>query len=289
MRATRLILCCLPILLACGQPQYSAPAAEAQQTQARADVTEPAATSARKLVKNAVMELRADDTEATAEAVRELAASAGGFVSSLSSRREEDLVFFDITLRVPVERLEEALKSLKALAGRVDHEELQVEDVTERYVDLEARIRTLNATEIELRALLAESRSRGHDVKDIMAIYDKLTEIRSDIEQLQGKLQALGNLAALSTIRLRLSPTESARPVVTDVWRPSETARRNIRTLVGLLQSLVDLLLFCLIVLVPVAVVVGIPVWGVARFLKNRKVKTADLRLDPVKDVKDDD
>ena len=270
-RATRLMPCCLLLFLACagepGQP-LAQPAAEAEVSQP-STAAEPTAATPRKLVKNATLDLRADDTEATAEAIRELAGDLGGFVSSLSARREKELVFFDITLRVPVDRLEEALKLIKALAGRVDHEAVEVEDVTERYVDLEGRIRTLDATETELRALLAESRSRGHDVEDVMAIYDKLTEIRSQAEQLQGKLNALGNLAALSTIRLVLRPTESATPMLTDVWRPSETARRNVRTLVGLLQNLVDIALFCLIVLVPFVIVLGLPIWGVAR-LWNR-------------------
>lgn len=172
-----------------------APASEVSQTPAAAEAAaQPAAASARKLVKTVTLALQVDDTDAVSGQVQELAASLGGFVSALSARRREELVFYEITLRVPVDRLEEALARIKALAVRVDHEEIKTEDVTERYVDLEARIRTLTATETELRSLLAESRSRGHDVEDIMAVYDKLTEIRSRIEQIQAQLNTLGNL-----------------------------------------------------------------------------------------------
>ena len=87
-----------------------------------------------------------------------------------------------MTLRVPVERLEEALSAIRKLAGRVEREQQRVEDVTDRFVDLEARLRTLRATEAELQALLAESRQKARKVEEIMAVYRELTEIRSQIE-----------------------------------------------------------------------------------------------------------
>ena len=182
-----------------------------------------------------------------------LAARLGGYVASLNATRSENLMEYRMTLCVPVERLDAALAELKRGAVRIDREEQKTEDVTDQFVDLDARLRSLRATETELRALLAESRQRQRGVKDIMDVYEQLTEIRTRIEEIQGRMQVLDKLAALSTVVLRLSAPEAARPLTGEGWHPMAAVHDSVRALVGLLRFVGNVAIYGLIVLVPAA------------------------------------
>jgi chromosome segregation ATPase len=250
---------------ASGQPQ-AAPAS------IPADNRAPAV--ARKLIRTVDLRIQVKSTEQAAAKVQALVTSLGGFVSSANGQRTGDLMQYSITLRVPRERFDEALAAVKALAVRVDREHQQVEDVTDQYIDLDARMRTLEATEAELRALLAESRQRGRKVTEIMEIYRQLVDIRSQIEQIRTQLSSFDKLAALSTLNLELVATEAARPVAGDEWHPSDTLRSSIRSLVSFLKGFIDLLIWVVIVLVPFVLIVGGLIWGLVliwRRLKRRQ------------------
>ncbi len=236
------------------QAPSAAPEAEAAEAPARA-------VDNRKLIKTVDLHLQVADTEAAAEQVQELAREISGYVAAVNAHRRGSLLHYQITIKVPVEQLEAVVDRIKAIAVEVQRENLETEDVTDRFVDLEARLRSLHATETELQGLLAESRSRGHKVEDIMAIYDQLTEIRTRIEQLQAQLNSLDNLTTYSTVNLQLTPTEAAKPIVADRWQPSATVRSSFRTLLGALQSLADFLIVFVIVWLPIGLLIAVPLW----------------------------
>lgn len=215
----------------------------------------------RKLIRTVDLDLRVDDPDAAADQIRELAAEAGGYVAEVNAYRREELLHYRISIRIPADELDAVVDAVKLLAVEVEHEHLRTEDVTEKFVDLEARLRTLRLTEGELQALLADARSQGSKADEIIAIYRHLTEIRTSIEQLQGQLNALDSLITYSTVNLELTPTEAARPLVTDRWRPSETVRGSVRALVGSLEVIADLAIMLVIVVVPIALLVVLIVW----------------------------
>jgi hypothetical protein len=247
-------------------PQAPPPA---RSDAAPADQAAVPAPMPRKLVKTVDLELRVRDTRGSTERLGEVAQRLGGYLSAMNGERRNDLLYYSLTLRIPVERLEEAVAAAKQEAESVERESMRTEDVTERYVDLEARLKTLRATEEELRQLLAESRERGQDVEAIMAVYRQLTEIRTQIEGIQGQLQALAGLAALSTVNVRLMPTEAAKPIVAEGWRPGDTLRGAVRTLVRALQGLADVAIGLLVVGLPLLLVVVLPFWLVWRLLRR--------------------
>ena len=258
-------------------PQAAAPASgQPQAAPANIPAENRAPAVARKLIRTVDLRVEVKNTEQTAAKVQALVVSLGGFVSSANGQRQGDLMQYSITLRVPRERFDEALAAVKALAVRVDREHQQVEDVTDQYIDLDARMRTLEATEAELRALLAESRQRGRKVTEIMEVYRELVEIRSQIEQIRTQLNSFDKLAALSTLNLELVATEAARPVSGEAWHPSDTVRSSVRSLVTFLKGLVDLLIWVVIVLVPFVLIVGGLVWGLILIWRRLKRRQAD-------------
>lgn len=248
-----------PASMAAPEPARDASAASGGQAKAAPSPAENRARAIpRKLIRTVNLQLEVRDTEKVAAQVQALAARLGGYVGSSNGQRRGELMYYTLSLRVPVERMDEALAAIRTLAVRVNQEQQQVDDVTDQYVDLDARMRTLEATEAELRALLAESRQRARKVEEIMAVYQQLIEVRSQIEQIRTQLSSFDKLAAFSTINLELVPTEAARPVVaSDEWRPGDTLRGSARTLVGFLRWLVDAVIFTVIVLLPIGLVIA--------------------------------
>jgi phage I-like protein len=158
---------------------------------------------------------------------------------------------------MPADRLGGALEALRGLAVKVTNESQSVQDVTDQAVDVQARLRTLRATEDELIALLREARERGRKVDDVMAIYRELTGIRTQIEQYQGQLQSLQNLAALSTVTVQLAPDAATAPLQAQGWRPMETVKNSLRQLVTALRGVADFAIWAALVLLPIGALVA--------------------------------
>ncbi|HVF58454.1 MAG TPA: DUF4349 domain-containing protein [Thermoanaerobaculia bacterium] len=239
--------------------------------QAGADAAQqaaPVAPLSRKLIKTVDIQMLVADTAKAAREAQLLAVSLGGYVANMTAQRQNGLLHYSITLRVPVERLDAALERVRRLGEQIERESVRSEDVTEQFVDLEARLTTLRATEHELLELLSEARERGQKLEDVMAVYRELTEIRTSIEQIQGQLKALTTLTTLSTINLELLPAEAGKPLVEE-WRPAETIRASARALVKLLQALVDLAIWLLVTVVPVVVLLALLIWVLLRLRRR--------------------
>jgi len=253
---------------------------------AAVDATAPAATPPvpgaadgvgfpRQLVRNASLQVVVSDVDSASQRAQALAISLGGYVAHVDHQRPEGVPSASLVLRVPVARLDEALAALRRMGVRVEHEQQGVQDVTEQVVDLDARLRTLTSTEHELRALLAESTRRGQKLEGVMAVYRELTEIRTRIEQLQGQREALEKMATLSTISLRFTPAVSGLPVAGTGWRPGETLRNSLRALVGGLRVVADFAIFLVVVIAPLAALVGLPLVLTIRLLRRRSMRSA--------------
>jgi hypothetical protein len=220
----------------------------------------PPAVQRRQLIRRLDLHLVVKDTEAAAQRLQQLAASLGGFVSDLNAGRNEGVLHYQMTVRVPASQLDRAREEIRGIALRVEREQMSTEDVTDQYVDLSARMQSLQATETELRELLAESREKSRKVGEVMEIYRELTGVRTQIEQIQGQLNSLKDLVGLSTIQLTLEPDAAGKPIAAGGWRPNETVRNAFGVLVGFLQGLVDLVIFLVVVALPVVLVVLIPI-----------------------------
>ena len=225
----------------------------------------------RKLIRSVQIDALVAEVDSTRRQAQALAIEMGGYVAHVDSHLENGVPFARVSLRVPVDKLDAALVALRRLAVRVVSEQQNVQDVTEQWVDLDAQLRTLRATEKELLALLAESRKRGQKLADIMAVYRELTGIRSQIEQLEGQLKSLDQLAALSSIDVTLRPVEAAKPVVAGIWRPGDSVRKSFRTLVTALTGLANAAIFVAVAVLPIAALILVPAFWLVRRARQRQ------------------
>ena len=233
----------------------------------------------RKIIYNVSLNLIVKDTETAFAEVQRLAQEMGGFVSESNVWRDQEYQRASVTVRVPADQLEEALTRFRALAVDVENQQLDSQDVTEEYVDLEARLTNMQRTERELQELL-ESRSEKGKTSDILEVHRELTTIREQIEQIQGRMKYLDNLSAMATVRIQLTPDALLQPVVVAGWRPQGTARDAVRMLLRTLQFLADAAIVFVLYILPVLIVIAIPIVAlillIRALVRRRKRRKAE-------------
>ena len=242
------------------------------------------AMETRQIIANANISLVVKETETAMAGVEQIVSDLGGYLSDvdLSKGRydQTEELRGSMTLRVPSDSLEEALERLQALATDVIYLNINRQDVTDQYSDLDAQLRNLRATETELLALLTEVREKPNaKVEDILAVHRSLTQIREGIETLQGRKNLLDNQIGFSTIRVELISDSINRPIVEEPWSASGPVRNALRALVSTLQGLLTALIWALLYLTPLLLVVLIPlailIWLV-RFWVSRRRKNEE-------------
>ncbi len=279
LRITTLLIAVL-LISACAQEKALDLAASPARAGESEGMEEPAAPQTRMLIHTVRLRIVVPDTEAVSQAVTGEVEAIGGYVSNLNAYRyDDDLMRVSLELRVPTDRLDETVTAIKARALKVEAESRTTEDVTAQVVDLDARRRTLRATETELQRLLEESKSRQQKAEDVMAIYRQLTEIRGRIEQIESHLKTFQGQVELATIHLDLIPDEAYSPVLGDRWRPQIAARGSVRALFSALRWLANFAIFTIICLLPI----GSILYGFWRLLRGawRRLRSGRARPNP--------
>jgi len=203
----------------------------------------------RKIVYNASMVLEVDEPRREAQALYGVALRYGGFVSGGNvyeyDEDEEGNPIFraDMQLRVNADQFVQAQEELRGMANEVVSEQVSTQDVTGEFTDVESRIRNLQRLEGELQILLTEARERSDDMDEVLNIYRELTNVREQIEVLQGRINVLSDLVGLATINVTLVAPELDAlqiQVVDETWDPGLTAREALRAFTEDLQGLAD-------------------------------------------------
>jgi hypothetical protein len=186
-------------------------------------------TAQRQVISQGSLSVEVEDVPSAAENVRLIAEGVGGFVEQLSSQGVDELQRSTITVRVPQPEFFAVFGRIKAL-GKVLNENAGSEDVTERFIDLEARLKSSQREEVSLLSLL----ERADRVSETLTIERELTRIRTELEQVQGQLNFLERRVDLATIVVALLPpnfrenepaSASVALVVSDVSRRVEETK----------------------------------------------------------------
>jgi hypothetical protein len=270
-----------------GAPPMEAPAA-VEEADGVVGVGQDLASSGsaqaeRLVIKNASLWLLVEDPGAASENVARLADSMGGFVVSTNifestfGPNSIPAKQASMVIRVPAERLTEALTQIKALAVEVTSEQVSGQDVTSDYTDLQSRLRNLQAAEEQLQNIM-DGATR---TEDVLAVYNELVRVRGEIEVIQGQIKYYEESAAFSQVSIELVPDVAAQPVEIGGWRPVGAVKEAFELLIRSLQVLVEALIYVAICGVPLALLFGVPGWLVARGLRRRRQKTAEAAAPP--------
>lgn len=227
-------------------------------------------TTERMVVRTASLDLVVPDTEKALDDVQAMARELGGYVVSVEAYQYQEGRQATVTLRIPAENLDTALDRLRAMATTVRRESVSGQDVTDQYVDLESRLRHLEAKEKQLLEFL----DRAEDTEAVLAVYEHLSATQAEIEQVKGRMQYLENQAALATVTVSLTPDVMAQPLETGGWNLPATVRSAVETLLNVLEFFVKALIYIVIVVLPALILVALPIFGIfllVRWLVRRR------------------
>ena len=197
-------------------------------------------TAQRHVISQASVSVDVDEVSEAVAQVRAIAEGLGGFVEQLSSSGGPDRQRATMTIRVPQPDFFAALEQIKSL-GMVRSEDVGSEDVTERFIDLEARLRSSAREEESLLSLL----ERAGTVSDVLSIERELSRVRSDIERDQGRLNFLSRRVDLATINVTLAPPgletgESPSAMLTVLSSDVNVSVGSVKSLIAGLDGEID-------------------------------------------------
>lgn len=234
-----------------------------------------AAASDRLVIKNANLTLIVKDTQESLQAITAMATGLGGFVVSSNTYQTRTDVQGNkvlqgtISFRVPAERFDEALAQLRRMAVEVDSENITGEDVTAQYTDLESRLRNLEAAEAQLQEIMREARK----TEDVLNVFNQLTSIRGQIEEVKGRMKYYRESAAMSLINVSLIPDALSQPIEIAGWRPEGVARDALQALVRALQGLATIAIWLVVFVLPLALLILGPLFLLGRWALRRLQK----------------
>jgi len=232
----------------------------------------------RKVIQTANLTLVVQEMEKTVTAIRDMVVAQGGFVSSSNVWQQGNVLRGTIVVRVPATGLESFLGEVKKLAVRVEREQTGGQDVTEEYVDIEAQLKNLEATEKELRELLTTVREKTGKAEDIMAVYRELTNVRGQIERIKGRMQYIDRSVELATVTLELTE-RGPEPIGEPGWQPLQIVRRALNALVEGAKILFAVVIYLVVVFVPLLGVPAVVIWLIVRSVRRRGEREKAERL----------
>jgi hypothetical protein len=185
--------------------QTSAPFFNGDITFAPVTTTNSTDTTGKQVISQASVALEVSDVSTAVNQVETLAQNLGGSVDNMSSSGSQNQQQANLTIRVPANQFLAALNQLQTM-GTVESQNINTQDVTQQYIDLQAQLTSAQLEEQSLQAILAKATT----VSDEIAIQDQLTQVISQVESLQGQINYMQNQVAMSTITVNLTtPTQN--------------------------------------------------------------------------------
>lgn len=221
-----------------------------------------AAQVERMVIQNADIAIVVADVDARTKIISDMAEQMGGFVVSSnmyqSYTNNGTLVpESSVVIRVPSEKLEEALKQIKTDVVEVQSENRSGQDVTAEYVDLTSRLKNLEAAEEQLDAIM----KNATETEDVVNVFNQLVYYREQIELVKGQMKYYEQAAALSSITVRIIAEETIQPIKIAGWEPKGVARDAVQNLIYFYQDFADFLINFVIYTVPVLITLAIPLY----------------------------
>lgn len=187
-------------------------AADAPELQSTGPVIE------RKLIKEGYLRFETADIQKTRHTIETLTEKYGAYISQEDEQSAETRIYQNITLKVPKEHFDSFLTDLTDGVKKIDEKSIGIQDVTEEFIDIDARLKVKKETEAGYLRLL----DKAQNVKDILDIQNEIQNLRSDIESIEGRLRYLENSVNFSTIRMRMyqniTPPADASSFFEPIW-----------------------------------------------------------------------
>ncbi|MEQ1644401.1 MAG: DUF4349 domain-containing protein [Pyrinomonadaceae bacterium] len=222
----------------------------------------------RKIVRNAEIGLESETPEDAQRRITAIAERNGGFVadsqqsSSNVQSNKRDTV--SMSIRIPSEKFAATLDEIRQESGQIIFESIKGDDVTEEFIDVEARLKAKKALEQQF----VEIMKRAGNVEDALNVQSQLADVRGEIEKIEGRKRFLENQTSLSTIKIKLqTPAVFAAKNVSFSHRFGESFATGFDFAMNFVLGFVTLL----IAVLPFAVIVLLPIFVIVRYIWKRQ------------------
>jgi len=245
-------------------------------------------TIERMVIKNADVAIVTVDPAQSMADIGKMAENMGGYVvesnlyqQTLSSGSQ--VPYASITVRVPAEKLDQALSQIKDGAIEVENQNISGQDVTSQYTDLQSQLRNLEAAETQLQVIMEEATK----TEDVLNVFNQLVNVREQIEVIKGQMQYYEQAAALSKISVSITADEAVQPIQVGGWQPSGVAKDAIEALIEALQFIASAAIWVVICVLPIGLLIGLPLFFVVRSvirIRRRRKSGDDILEEELKE-----
>src|SRR5690606_22288880 len=217
-----------------------------------------------KIIKTAHLAFETKDVEETHKKILQLASQFKGLVQNDNSGKDYNRIYKNVTVRIPTENFQQFIDGISEGVAYFDHRDISREDVSEEFVDLEARLKAKRTLEERYLELL----KKANKVEEMLQIERELSNIREEIEAKQGRLQYLQNQVSMSTVNVEFYKTTAETGITQSYGQKMNNACRG-----G--WNGVSVFFLGVLYLLPLFLVAIIIVIVLRIFLKNRKIKNS--------------
>lgn len=161
----------------------------------------------RRVIRTGQVAVEVETFDDAARRLLAIAEGAGGFVADSSYADDGGTRRGTFVLRVPAARFGDVMRQVEGL-GTVQRRQISGQDVTEEFVDLEARVRNLERQEARLLSFM----DRATRIPDLLAIENEVARVRGEIERLTGRLRFLANKVELATVQAEVAQKPKKQP-----------------------------------------------------------------------------
>jgi hypothetical protein len=164
-----------------------------------------------KIIKNGNLRFETDNLETTYEQIKIAVKKGKAFIQNDSEGKDYGTIYRRITVRIPNQNFDSFIKDISTGVAYFDNKEISSEDVTEQYIDIDARLKAKKKLENRYLELLAKATK----MSEMLAIEAQLSAIREEIEAKEGQLRYMQNKISLSTITVEFYKTIAEEKGVT--------------------------------------------------------------------------
>jgi len=223
----------------------------------------------RKIIRSAELTIESDSPEESLRKVAVIAEAKEGFVvdstqtNNVSGVRTRNSV--TMTIRIPAAKFSETMDEIRKTGKAVLVESIKGQDVTEEFVDIEARLKTQRALEEQYLQIMKQ----GKTVEDALRVQKELSIVRGEIERIEGRKRFLENQSSLSTIRVQFQTPGNYTPSSPGFFNQLVSSFSNgFDFAIGFVLKFITFI----IAVLPFFVLVVLPVWFVLRYLWRRRL-----------------
>jgi hypothetical protein len=244
-------------------------------------ITQTGQAADRIVIKNAREELVVDAPDKSMEAIGRMAEEMGGYIVAANMYQSflengQEVPRASITVRVPADRLDEALQRIEAESDQLPRNKtIDSQDVTAEYTDLQSRLRNLEAAEAQLVEIMDDAVR----TEDVLNVYNQLVSIREQIEVTKGQIRYFDESAKLSAISVELIANAAVQPITTGGWEPVGVVKEAVEALIRAFQTLAEAAIWLVIVVLPVLLVALIPLALIVIVVRRARARRRNRSL----------